>query len=377
VSLLTPLLKELIKPTREQAQALIRVMFFFFKNVHIPILKPIYEACKRMYPEAEIGFACMPYAPEMRAGFLPKELEIIRSIGEKVYTTPQEFRPDITFIADSVYPWVQGCGRLVHVGHGVLSKGQYYTDTDVARREEQADLVCVPGEYHAGVMQRIISTPVVATGMAKLDSVFRGEITRDLILQQLNLPRDFKYILFAPTFNDELSAIPFVLEKIVEVLPDERTCLLIKLHGSTKQEYKELYQRLGQRNKQVHYAGDLDITPFLVLADVMISDVSSAMMEFAALDKPLVLFNNPRWHCYPHYNPVDIEFCWRDIGIEVTSLDEMVTAVNYVLFQSRFLSRQRQIYTDRLFANKYDGRGGERIVREAFALLQSQKGLNA
>jgi hypothetical protein len=345
-----------------------RILFYFFKNVHIPILKPIYEACKRLHPEAEIGFACMPYSPEMRAGFLPEELQLIHNIGEKVYQTPQEFHPDITFIADSVYPWVQGCGKLVHVGHGVLSKGQYYTDTAIARREEQADLVCVPGEYHAEVMRRIISKPVAATGMAKLDPLFSGEITRASELERLNLPSHFRYVLFAPTFNDELSAIPYVHDRIAEVLPDDDTVLLIKLHGSTKADYKQMYRNLGKTHPRVFYCDDLDITPFLAIADLMISDVSSSMMEFAALDKPLVLFNNPLWSSYPHYNPDDIEFRWRDIGFEVNDLEEMKTAVAYCLNTTGFLSGQRRKYTDLLFANKYDGKGAERIVREAFSL---------
>lgn len=348
-----------------------RILFYFFKNVHIPILKPIYEACKRLCPEAEIGFACMPHAPEMRAGFLPEELAIIHNIGEKVYPTPQEFRPDITFIADSVYPWVQNCGKLVHVGHGVLSKGQYYTDTAIARREEQADLVCVPGEYHAEVMRRIISKPVVATGMAKLDPLFSGAMTREGELGRLNLPAHFRYVLFAPTFNDELSAIPHFRDQIVEVLPNSHTALLIKLHGSTKAEYKELYRHLAKRHPRVYYCDDLDITPFLAIADLMISDVSSSMMEFAALDKPLVLFDSPLWSSYPNYNPADIEFTWRNIGFQVKNLEEMKTAVSYMLYNPRYLAVQRRCYTDRLFANKHDGRGAERIVQQALKMFET------
>jgi len=159
--------------------------------------------------------------------------------------------------------------------------------------------------------------------------------------------------------------MPYIRDRIAEVLPDDRTVLLIKLHGSASVGFKEMYRNLGMTNPRVLYCDDLDITPFLAIADVMISDVSSSMMEFAALDKPLVLFNNPLCTSYPNYNPADIEFRWRDIGIEVSSLEEMKAAVAYALNAPRFLSAQRCRYTDRLFANKYDGRGAERIVREA------------
>jgi CDP-glycerol glycerophosphotransferase (TagB/SpsB family) len=340
-----------------------RVMFYFFKNVHIPVLLPIYETLKQMHPGLAIGFGYMHYAPEIRAGFTPDELDILTSFGERLYAVPGEFKPDITFIADSVYPWTQNCGKLVHVGHGVLSKGQYYTDTAIARREEQADLICVPGAYHEEVMKKIITRPVVTTGMAKLDAAFGGRIDRERVIEEYRLPRFERYILFAPTFNDELSAIPFVKDKIREVIPDERTGLIIKLHGSTPRLYVQNYRRVAQADPRVALVETLDITPFLVLCDMIISDVSSVMMEGAALDKPLVLFNNPDWKKYKNYTPDDIEFRWRDIGIQVGSLAEMKEAVRRTLANPGEFAEKRKTYTDRLFANKYDAGACERIIR--------------
>ncbi len=350
-----------------------KILFYFFKNVHLPILLPLYKALQKelaSLPEKniEIGFSYLPPAPQIRAGLNESELQTLRAFHVPVYSTPQEFEPDLTFIADSVYPWVQGCGKLVHVGHGVLSKGQYYTDTAIARREEEADLICVPGKHHQAIMRRILSKPVVATGMCKLDELFAGKISREKVLQRYNLP-DKRYVLFAPTFNDELSSIPCVGDKIGEVLPDDDTLLVIKLHPSSKPEYKKMYSQLPARNPRIIYADELDITPFLALCDVMISDVSSAMMEFAALDKPLVLFNNPNWETYQNYNPQDIEFQWRDIGLQVSTLKEMKEAVAQCLQNPASLSQKRQHYTDLLFANKKYGNAAERIVKLALSML--------
>jgi len=314
----------------------------------------------------------MSHAPEIRAGLTQHELSFIKSYDEPLYRVPQDFHPDLTFIADSVYPWVKNCGKLVHVGHGVLSKGQYYTDTPTARREELADMVCVPGKHHQTIMRRIISKPVVATGMPKLDELFAGRVTRASVLEQYGLPSDYHYVLFAPTFNDELSAIPFVHDRIGKVLPDDKILLIIKLHPSTKAEYKDMYRALPNRDKRVIYADELDITPFLALCDVMISDVSSALMEFAALDKPVILFNNPNWSSYPNFNPADIEFQWRDIGIQVATLDEMRVAVSTYLQNPSLHADKRKKYTDLLFANKHDGKAAERIVKLALSLLSAE-----
>lgn len=350
-----------------------RVLFYFFKNVHIPILLPLYNALKAQNSDVEIAFSYLPPSSEIRAGLLPDEVRIIEQAGAPIYATPQEFHPDLTFIADSVYPWVEGCGKLVHVGHGVLSKGQYYTDTPTARREEFADMVCVPGKHHQAIMRRIISKPVVATGMCKLDDLFSGKISRASVIKQFGLPDDYRYVLFAPTFNDELSAIPFVQDRIGQVLPDDKTLLIIKLHPSTKPEYKEMYRALPSKDKRIIFADELDITPFLALCDVMISDVSSAMMEFAALDKPVILFNNPNWTSYQNYNPADIEFQWRDIGVQVSDLDEMRAAVSLCLQDPAVHADKRKKYTDLLFANKRGGNAAERIVKLALSLLEAEQ----
>jgi CDP-glycerol glycerophosphotransferase (TagB/SpsB family) len=205
--------------------------------------------------------------------------------------------------------------------------------------------------------------------MAKLDSVFNRTITKETALKQFSLPANYRYILFAPTFNDELSAIPFVMDKINEVIPDNNTIMIIKLHGSAKHEYKTMYKNLVQKDQRVIFADEHDITPFLALCDIMISDVSSAMMEFAALDKPLILFNNPNWKSYQNYNPNDIEFEWRDIGLQVTSLEEMKNAVIRSLENPKEFSDKRKLYTDQLFANKYGDEAAERIIEAAMALL--------
>ncbi len=344
-------------------------MFYFFKNVHVPILMQIYDTFVKIAPDWEVAFSFMPWAPQIRAGFTPEQIESLHLPDVTITRTPQDFSPDVTFIADSAYPWVQNCGKLVHVGHGVLSKGQYYTDTEIARRDDAAAIVCVPGSIHKKNLDGVLRARVEVTGMAKLDPLFSGKIDREQAASTLGIPPNGRYILFAPTFNDELSAIPFVLDRIDRVIPEGYT-LLIKLHGSTNQKYVKLYRDLSQRNPQVRLIDDL--TCGMVMADVMISDVSSAMMEFAALEKPVVLFDNPNWRYYKNFNPNDIDFRWRDIGIRAKSVSELRPAVLRSLDNPREFAEKRRYYTDQIFTNKYDGKASERIVMAALSLFDEK-----
>ncbi|MBL4680757.1 MAG: CDP-glycerol glycerophosphotransferase family protein [Pseudomonadales bacterium] len=248
----------------------IKVMFYFFKNVHIPILIPIYKKMKEFYPEIKISFGYKSYEPRNRSGFLKKDLKLLKAYGEEMFINPKYYEPDITFIADSVYDWV-------HFVHS-----------------------------------------------------------------------------------------PFIQDRIKEVVSEsENTILIIKLHGSTKIEYSNMYEKLARNEKRVFFVDALDFTPLIVLADIMISDVSSAIIEFAAKDKPVILFNNPNKFQYVNYDENGVEYKFRDIGIEVNDLNQMKEAVNRSFIQPEEFSKKRIDYTNLLIENKKNADACEKIVTES------------
>jgi len=135
-----------------------------------------------------------------------------------------------------------------------------------------------------------------------------------------------------------------------------------------------MYRKLPFKNPRVIYVDDLDISPFLALADALITDVSSTMFEFAALDKPVILFDSPDWGKYENYNPEDIEFTWRDFALRTNTLKEMREAVKRSLEQPAEFSGTRTKYTQLLLANQKDGGAAERIVETAHSLIQEPAG---
>ncbi len=162
----------------------------------------------------------------------------------------------------------------------------------------------------------------------------------------------------------------FFLDKINLVTPEGKNYfLIIKLHGTTKQYYKDLYVELAKNDERVILSTDLDIVPLLVLADVIISAVSSAMIEFSALNKPIILFNNPNRFSYKNFNKDDIEYVFRDMGIEVDNLSEAKPAVRDCFLFPNEKSEKRMKYTDELLENKGKADACERIIRETFELF--------
>ncbi|MDP8207382.1 MAG: CDP-glycerol glycerophosphotransferase family protein [Candidatus Electryonea clarkiae] len=355
-----------------EIQKPVRALIYFFKNVHIPILLPIWNEMKRQ-GGFEIAFAIHPYDRNIRAGMLPEEEAKFRKLPVTFVDNPATWNADVAVMADNVPHLVQNCGKIVNVGHGLLSKGQYFTDRDIVNRENMEDLLCVPGSYHRDRLLQCgkISIPVIATGFPKSDFLFDpGTPGRDELVRQSGLDPHKKFILHAPTFNMELSAIPILWTRVAE-LADENNILLIKLHSSTLPEFKQVYRELAQKHNNVLYVDDPDLTPYMKIADVMLSDVSSAYMEFMALDKPVVLFNNPNQKYYVNYDPNDIEYAWRDVGITVNTLEETKIAIRRsIAFPGEFSDIRRK-YADLLLADR-NGGATKRVIQAIRDLLDGK-----
>ncbi|MBZ0263276.1 glycosyltransferase, partial [bacterium] len=347
----------------------VRVLFYFFKNVHIPILLPIFEELRKQ-PHIEIAFSVFAYNREIRAGMEPEEHAILEAQGVPILDTPQEWDADVSFMADNVAHLLDGCGKIINVGHGLLSKGQYFTDTDVVHRENLEHLLCVPGEYHR---QRLVEgnkvfIPIVATGFPKLDRLFSPDApSRDELMRASGLDPTKRVVLFAPTFNMSLSAIPILWTRVA-ALANEDTYLLIKLHSSSFPEFKKHYSELAQLHDHIFYVDEPDITNSLLIADVMVSDVSSAFMEFMALDKPVVLFDNPNIPTYRNFDPRDIEYAWRDVGIRCSTMEEVIAAVERSFEFPEELSEKRKHYAEQLLADR-NGNASENVIQAMYDLL--------
>lgn len=348
-----------------------RILFNIRRNLHLPHLLPLFEWFRSRMPEIETACSAPPYLPardcmpglgiddagrkalaERGLPFLPPE----RVAG---------WQPDVTILADADFAGINWGGIIVNVNHGLICKGTFYTKQAAVLRENGADLVCVPGSYHAGVLREVLRKPVIATGFAKFDPVGRGELTRDSARQELGLGSGDRVVLFAPTYNFELSAVPLVRDRVRRLTVDG-TKLLIKLHGMSAPEWREMYHLLELLDENITFLESMDITPAIVAADVVISDVSSAFMEAIALDRPVVLVNNPLQRTFHHYDPNDIEYRWRDVGLEVSSAEEMIEAVRRSFVFPEEKAGRRRHYGPML-VGPIDGLATERA---ALAILQ-------
>jgi CDP-glycerol glycerophosphotransferase (TagB/SpsB family) len=103
----------------------------------------------------------------------------------------------------------------------------------------------------------------------------------------------------------------------------------------------------------------------------MVSDSSSAIFHFLALNRPIVLVNNPqRFGDSNAYDPNGIEWQWRDIAEEVEDIQDLAAAVQRELNAPKNRSELRTKRQFDLFGDLTDGQSCERVHSAAVHLLQ-------
>lgn len=351
------------------------ILFIAQRNLHVPHLLPINDWLSHSSGvEVTISWTSPNYVPSIRnnpgAGL---DNETRRELKERGVNWIPPYRiasmkPELAVVADAfVIPELKSRGvRFVNVNHGLISKGWFYTNSPRVRRESDFDLICVPGRYHRNMLKKYLDTEILASGVVKLDRVFNGELKRDQILEKWGIDPAKKVVLFAPTYNPELSGVPIVTDD-VRRWATEGLEVIIKLHGMSPPEWVDLYKYISLVEPNIHLIDELDITPSLVAANVVVSDVSSAFIEAVALNRPVVLINNPGRIRYPMFDPRDIEYLYRDVGEEVEKREDVLPAILREIEkpEHRFLQRTNAAGD---LAGPVDGRASERIGKAILKL---------
>ena len=148
------------------------------------------------------------------------------------------------------------------------------------------DLYCTQGPSITSAFERINdgTCEIVETGWAKLDPLFTEH--HDTEAYRLQQP----LILYAPTFSPKLTSTYALAEQIKQLSLNKPWQWLVKLHPKATAEEIKLFQSM--QSDKLRFIETGDVIPLLQAADVLLSDTSSILAEFALQGKPAVAFNN-------------------------------------------------------------------------------------
>ncbi|MDP8904797.1 MAG: CDP-glycerol glycerophosphotransferase family protein [Chloroflexota bacterium] len=329
-----------------------RVAFYLDQPFHDAILRPVHAL---LVDEVETLYSADPAAI---IGFAPHVLV-------------QASFADLARFRSALPRTVIGS-----VDHGLTPKG---VPRRIGRlREERAkrlDFMCVGDDNMAAAYRQAGIQPKEFwyTGYPQLDPLFRRDPPPALALDPAQ-----RTVLFAPTWNAGLSAAPVLGDRLAELIRGDGPPynIIIKPHPHVplrRGQWMNWWRRLAERDERVHLVSDAaaDVTPYLLAADLLVSDVSSVTFLFLALDRPIVLVTNPRHPFDPAYDPDDLNWRWRDLATEVTDPDrQLAAAVSAALANPGERSEIRQRYAAQLFGPRRDGRNAQRVAERILATLE-------
>jgi|GEM_PF-840775 len=282
------------------------------------------------------------------------------------------FEPEFVFISDAQAGNLRSFipqATFTQTRHGLISKNH------ASKVACQCDFVCVSGPSQRNLYIEeggFDPDRVWMTGYPQMDPLFRREAPP----LPYPLRADAKCVLYAPTFTPDLSSVDMLGDDMAKRLIGDNSGvdLVLKPHPLIHARFPAWYawfERAANR-PHVHLATEpeADIMPFLQRADILVSDASSAVFQFLALDRPIVVIDNPNRRRSPAYDPKGVEWTCRDIAVRIEDVTDLAAAVEQALTYPDGQFAERESTRAHLFGDLTDGRSGERIREKLQHLIE-------
>lgn len=287
------------------------------------------------------------------------------------------------FFTDA-YGFARNCRKdqiRVQLWHGCGFK----TRLNFVPCEKRYEYMTVTSPLYADIHAKLFGleeSQMLVTGCAKGDWLFEG--TDKNYKSLLGIPEAGKYVYWLPTYRqakevlaqdngyeiDGDTGLPIIdtlakMNSLNAKLQDVNTVLVIKLHPyQDKNLVKDFnYSNIVLLDNEQLFANDIQINQLLHDADAMISDYSSAAVDYLMLERPIGFvmedadaYENARGFIFEHIRD------WIP-GVEITSLEDFerfVTAWEMLAESDseriKYIADKLQIY--------HDGNSCKRIVDE-------------
>ncbi|MBT8384296.1 MAG: CDP-glycerol glycerophosphotransferase family protein [Bacteroidia bacterium] len=203
----------------------------------------------------------------------------------------RDFKSDAIFVPGNEVPhYLRGVKTQVFHGLAGEKKGHF-------RIRHYFDLYLTQGPYFTNkfneLKRKYNNFEVIETGWPKLD-IF-GENKDEYKNQKEDLLKKYKVkkiVLYAPTFSPSLTSAPYLSNEIISLASEGDYLIICKFHDLMSPDLIKTFKNIAEKNYNIIYETERNITKFLLISDILISDTSSVVYEFLLLDKPVLTFKN-------------------------------------------------------------------------------------
>jgi CDP-glycerol glycerophosphotransferase (TagB/SpsB family) len=282
-------------------------LFYISQNYSFEILRPLQREILNQGSQV----AWFVAGSDVNLSNFAADEVVLNSVADVI-----SFNPVASFVPGNIIPrFIPGI--KVQVFHGLewKKKGHFVI-------RDCFDLYCTHGAATTTRFNELAAKhqffDVKETGWPKLDNLFNTPKEQYF---SNNLPT----ILFAPTFSPALTCAPFLYEEITALVHDKKYNWLIKFHPKMDTKWLELYAQLSSENLKIITSSN--INSLLQSADIMVSDTSSVIGEFALLGKPVIAFNNSQPGDYL-INFTDAKELPHALTVALSPSEALILAIN-------------------------------------------------
>ena len=236
------------------------------------------------------------------------------------------------------------------------------------------DYLLVQSDYVSGLTKRCFEYDgnILNVGYPRNDILYSKDNQKDIneLKQKLNLPLDKKVILYAPTWRLRNNFDLMIdLKSFKENLSDEYV-LLLRMHHFAGKGLSEF-----ENNDFVYdFSKYGSMEELYLVSDILITDYSSAMFDYAILDRPIILFtydmdeyiNSIRgiYFDLEEYKPGPIVYDYKELEntlINIDKIDEEYKQYRHK-FQEKFNQYECGNSSEKIFNEVFKNNGGNYIL---------------
>ena len=201
--------------------------------------------------------------------------------------------------------WLPRRAVRFHLFHGVAGKYGLDAPAHIAPVVRSFDRIMFANDDR---LRKYIDAGIVESdgpraqliGYPKCDCLVDGTFDRRQIQDALGLDPSRPTVLYAPTWSAH-SSLDSVGSELLPILGALDVNVIVKLHDRSLDarskrpgsiDWRQQLESLC-RSWRVHAARDGDISPYLYVSDVLVTDHSSAGFEYMLLDRPIVVIDCP------------------------------------------------------------------------------------
>ena len=265
------------------------------------------------------------------------------------------YKSDVIFAPGNEVPFfLRGLKTQIFHGFAGEKKGHF-------RIREYFDLYLTQGPYFTNRFNELKKIhkdfDVIETGWPKLDIYYKKHESFNAVKQHLiDTHKSKKIILYAPTFSPKLTSAPFLIEEIKDLAKNKEYLVLLKFHPLMDKKWIFEYEQLANTTENIIFLKDKDITKFLIISDLIVSDTSSVVYEFLLLNKPVITFNS-----------ISTQISWKNLKT-YKNLDKEVTET---LSKDHYAKFRKNIIKD--YHPYEDGKSARRMVEAVVNYLKTNK----